>query len=147
MDKIYKLSSMFLTFLIFTIILMCLDEKAPLAYFFILPITFGVITYLISFLTTIISKKIFFIGNKINNAFFKIVYYIGILIVGCLSLSLNHFVFEIILCENDFSVLLFNDVCRLLIDGAILIGIILPYFQTLIVLILKRFINDKFDVS
>jgi len=147
MNKIYKLSRIFLTFLIFTIALMCVDDEAPLAYFLILPIAFGGITYLISFLTSIISKKIFFIGNKINNAFFKIVYYIGILIVGCLSLSLNHFVFEIILCENDFSVLLFNDVCRLLIDGAILIGIILPYFQTLIVLILKRFINDKFDVS
>ena len=42
---------------------------------------------------------------------------------------------------------MFNNICMLLIDGAILIGIILPYFQTLIVLILKRFINDKFDVS
>lgn len=147
MDKIYKLSRMFLTFLIFTIILMCLDEKAPLAYFFILPITFGVITYLISFLTSIISKKIFFIGNEMKNTFFKIVYYIGILIVGCLSLSLNHFVFEIILYENSLSALMSNGICMLLIDSAILIGIILPYFQTLIVLILKRFIKDKFDVS
>ena len=86
MDKIYKLSRIFLTFLIFTIILMCLDEKAPLAYFLILPITFGVITYLISFLTSIISKKIFFIGNEMKNTFFKIIYYIGILIIGCLSL-------------------------------------------------------------
>lgn len=147
MDKIYKLSRIFLTFLIFTIVLMCLDEKAPLAYFLILPITFGVITYLISFITSIISKKIFFIGNEMNNTFFKIVYYIGILIVGCLSLSLNHFVFEIIMYKNDLSALMFNNICMILIDGAILIGIILPYFQTLIVLILKRFMKDKFNLS
>jgi len=147
MDKIYKLSRVFLTFLIFIIVLMCTDEETPLAYFLIVPSTFAVITYLISFLTTIISKKIFFIGNKMKSTFLKIVYYMGILIVGCLSLSLNYFVFEIILYENDFSTLMTNSICMLLIDGVILIGIILPYFQTLIVLILKRFIKDKFDVS
>jgi hypothetical protein len=66
MDKIYKLSRVFLTFLIFIIVLMCTDEETPLAYFLIVPSTFAVITYLISFLTTIISKKIFFIGNKMR---------------------------------------------------------------------------------
>ena len=79
MKKINMISRIILaimTFIIFSIILINEDSSWN-----IIPIIFALIVFGLSFPSTKFAEKIIAIGNRINNKFLKIIYYIVLPIV------------------------------------------------------------------
>jgi len=142
MKKEYKVSRyiiLILTFLIFNIMFINEDKS-----WLILPPIFSLIAFILSFPSSIVSKKFIKIGDNIKNKILKILFYIFLPIVLLLiSVGIGIIVamfFEYILPGiNDLGNALGQALSILFLIFIIIIAVILPYIQTIIVLILKKF--------
>ena len=141
-EKSYKISGIVLaimTIIIFNIMFINEDESWR-----IIPFIFAAIVYGLSYPSSIISKKFIKIGNKIKSNFLRILYYIFILpffsiilfAVLCFFISLYTRTLE---TPNEIGAALGQALMMLFVLVVIFICIILPYIQTLIVLILNFF--------
>ncbi|MGM9877901.1 MAG: hypothetical protein ACI33S_04545 [Bacilli bacterium] len=143
-NKLYNISRIIipiLTFIIFNIMLINEDESWN-----ILPPIFALITFGISFPSSIISKKIISIGDKIKNKIIKVLFYIVVLpivifILFLLIYSFVLFIYYFIPNPSDFASALGQALLALFFVAVGTICIIVPYVQTLIVIILKQFIK------
>ena len=107
---------------------------------------FSLITFIMSFPSSIISKKIINLGNNIKNNMIKILFYIIVLPIIIFILSIliylfNILIFDIFPISNDFATELGQGLLILFLITVEIICIIVPYIQTLIVLILKQMIK------
>ena len=112
----------------------------------ILSTILSLIVYIIGFSGMFISKKIIKIGDNIKNKLLKILYYIFLpivlLLICFIIYNFSFFVLENILRLNDCTLSLGEGL--LVLFGIILICmfILIPYIETIIVLMLKRFIKE-----
>jgi hypothetical protein len=144
MKKLYKISRVILsviTFIIFNI--MFINEDISWK---IIPLILAVIVFLISYPSTKISQFLIKTGDLIENKLLKILYYAIGLPISLLFLCFVIYLFLIIIFEyiptsNEFGVALGQALLCLFFEILGIICIIIPYVQTLIVLILKRFIK------
>ena len=130
-----------ITFVLFSIMIINEDSSWN-----IVPIIFSLIVFGFSFPSTIFAKKIITIGDKIENAFLKIAYYIVLPIILsaiCLALYMGMlYIYDtFITTSNDFGTALGQALLLLFIMTIVVIAIILPYIQAIIVNILKRIIK------
>ena len=146
MKKSYKLSRIILAILAFLIFnIMFINEDISWKF---LSFIFSLITFIMSFPSSIISKKIINLGNNIKNNMIKILFYIIVLPIIIFILSIliylfNILIFDIFPISNDFSTELGQGLLILILITVEIICIIVPYIQTLIVLILKQMIKNK----
>ena len=146
MKKSYKLSRIILAILAFLIFnIMFINEDISWKF---LSFIFSLITFIMSFPSSIISKKIINLGNNIKNNMIKILFYIIVLPIIIFILSIliylfNILIFDIFPISNDFSTELGQGLLILFLITVEIICIIVPYIQTLIVLILKQMIKNK----
>ena len=130
-EKIYRISRIILTimsFIIFNIVLINEDKS-----WLVVPVIFAVITYMLCFLTTKISKKIISISEKISNHLLKLLYYIAlsvIILIICIGLL---WILDYIPANS-----LGQGLISLFIVVILCIGVILPYIQSLVVILLKK---------
>ena len=146
MKKSYKLSRIILAILAFLIFnIMFINEDISWKF---LSFIFSLITFIMSFPSSIISKKIINLGNNIKNNMIKILFYIIVLPIIIFILSIliylfNILIFDIFPISNDFATELGQGLLILFLITVEIICIIVPYIQTLIVLILKQMIKNK----
>lgn len=146
MKKSYKLSHIILAILAFLIFnIMFINEDISWKF---LSFIFSLITFIMSFPSSIISKKIINLGNNIKNNMIKILFYIIVLPIIIFILSIliylfNILIFDIFPISNDFATELGQGLLILFLITVEIICIIVPYIQTLIVLILKQMIKNK----
>lgn len=146
MKKSYKLSHIILAILAFLIFnIMFINEDITWKS---LSFIFSLITFIMSFPSSIISKKIINLGNNIKNNMIKILFYIIVLPIIIFILSIliylfNILIFDIFPISNDFATELGQGLLILFLITVEIICIIVPYIQTLIVLILKQMIKNK----
>lgn len=146
MKKSYKLSHIILAILAFLIFnIMFINEDISWKF---LSFIFSLITFIMSFPSSIISKKIINLGNNIKNNMIKTLFYIIILPIIIFILSIliylfNILIFDIFPTSNDFATELGQGLLILFLITVEIICIIVPYIQTLIVLILKQMIKNK----
>lgn len=144
--KIYMISRVILvviTFIIFKIMFIHEDSSWAIVAFI-----FSLIVFIVSFPSTLISKVFIKIGNRLDKRILKILYYAIILpaltiflFFGCCCIiSLIYDSFSI---PDDFAVALGQALLFLFLVATVAICIIIPYIQTLLVLLLKRFVKDK----
>lgn len=144
MKKSYKLSHIILAILAFLIFnIMFINEDISWKF---LSFIFSLITFIMSFPSSIISKKIINLGNNIKNNMIKILFYIIVLPIIIFILSIliylfNILIFDIFPISNDFATELGQGLLILFLITVEIICIIVPYIQTLIVLILKQMIK------
>lgn len=144
MKKSYKLSRIILAILAFLIFnIMFINEDISWKF---LSFIFSLITFIMSFPSSIISKKIINLGNNIKNNMIKILFYIIVLPIIIFILSIliylfNILIFDIFPISNDFATELGQGLLILFLITVEIICIIVPYIQTLIVLILKQMIK------
>lgn len=144
MKKSYKLSRIILAILAFLIFnIMFINEDISWK---ILSFIFSLITFIMSFPSSIINKKIINLGNNIKNNMIKILFYIIVLPIIIFILSIliylfNILIFDIFPTSNDFATRLGQGLLILFFIIVEIICIIVPYIQTLIVLILKQIIK------
>ncbi len=130
-----------LTFLIFSIMLINEDSS-----FSIVPIIFSIIVFCISFPSTMLSKKMIDIGNKIDNKTLKIMYYVIVLpilifiIFIAIYLIINNII-DTIPNPNEIGASLGQALLTLFVIAVVTTYIVVPYIQTIIVLILANFIK------
>ena len=145
MKKSYRISRIILavvTVIIFNIMFINEDESWR-----IIPFIFAAIVFGLSYPSSVISRKLINIGNKIENKILNILYYvlalplISIFIFGGICLIM-YSINENIPTPNEMGAALGQALMFLFLVTVVFIGIILPYIQTIIVLILNRFIKS-----
>lgn len=146
MKKSYGLSRIILaviTVIIFNIMFINEDESWR-----IIPFIFAVIVLGLSFPSSVISRKLINIGNKIESKLLKILYYvialpIIVFFIFNVILLIWLFIFASVPTQNEMGAALGQGIMFLFLLIVVFIGIILPYVQTIIVLILNRFIKNQ----
>ena len=146
MKKTYMISRIILTvitFVLFSIMVINEDTSAK-----IIPIIFSSIVFGLSFPSTIFAKKIIEKGNKIENTFLKIGYYIILPIILLLICLISYMIityigdnFIITPNENEIGDALGKGLNILFIEAVVVIAIILPYIQSIIINIIKKIIK------
>ena len=102
---------------------------------------FFLITLAASFFTTPISKKVIHIGDSIANTFLRILFYCSIL---PLTLLIAYILYALILCIYDQSSGSINAAAlTIFLYITTTIVVIVPYIQTLTVLILRKMLKDN----
>lgn len=137
--KSYKLSHIILAifaFLIFNI--MFINEDISWKF---LSFIFSLITFIISFPSSIISKKIINIGDKIKSRIMQVLFYIIILPIFLFSLFLLIYLAAMFIFDTIPNPELGQSLLILFIVMIITIIIIIPYIQTIIILILNRLLK------
>lgn len=137
MEKSYKISRVILavmTFIIFNIIIINEDESWSIIPFIFAPIVFG-----LTFPSSVISRKLINIGNKLKSKLIKILYYVIALPIVSFLFFLGIYRFMYFISQpgtlGQALIILFW-----IAVGAICV--VLPYIQTLIVLILNYFLEN-----
>ena len=146
MKKIYMISRVVLaiiTFILFSIMIIHEDSS-----WIFIPIIFSLIVFGFSFPSTIFAKKIITIGEKIENSFLKIAYYVFLLIIlSAISLAFymgTLYIYETSFIKpNEFGDALGQALLVLFIVTVVAIAIILPYIQAIIINILKRIVKQS----
>ena len=147
MEKIYKISRIILaimTFIVFNI--MFINEDVSWK---ILTIVFALIAFGISFPSSIVSKKIMNSGDKIKNKLAKILFYLVALPIIIFGFFLLIYIFVTSIVDaiptttGEFSAELGQGLLALFFVVIGTIGFVVPYIQTLIVLILKQLLENK----
>ena len=139
METEYKISRIILTiivFIIFNVILIIGDSKH-----LIVPLIFALITFGISFLSSKISRKIISIANKLESKLLKILYYMFALPIIIFLFFGLMYIISIIPRDNTLDAALKKGIMVVLLNVFGIFGVVLPYVQTLIVLILNRFVK------
>ncbi len=146
MEKFYNMSRIILT--VITVIvfkIMFINEHES---WNIIPYIFGVIVFGLSFPSSIISKKLIYIANKIENKMLKVLYYIlglplicVIIFAGICFIIIS--VYNNAPTSNEMGAALSQALVFLFFVTVAFVGIILPYVQTVIVLILKCFMKKQ----
>ena len=111
-----------------------------------IPLVIAIITFVASFPSTIVCKKIISTGEKINNKIFRVLYYI-VLLIG--SVLLSYLIVNVLsimverhLHPKNFGDAISQAIIALIVIESLCVAIILPYVQSLIVLVI-RFINNS----
>lgn len=144
--KIYMISRVILvviTFIIFKIMFIHEDSSWVIVAFI-----FSLIVFIVSFPSTLISKVFIKIGNRLDKRILKILYYAIILpaltiflFFGCCCII--SLIYDSSSIPDDFAVALGQALLFLFLVATVAICIIIPYIQTLLVLLLKRLVKDK----
>lgn len=145
MEKLYKISSILLTVVTFIIFnIMFIDEDITWR---IIPFIFAAIVFGLSFPSSVISKKLINIGDNLESKLLRILYYvialpiISFLVFGGICLIM-YFIHENIPTPNEMGAALGQALIFLFLVAVVFICVILPYVQTVIVLILNRFVKN-----
>lgn len=147
MEKIYKISRIILAIIAFIVFnIMFINEDVSWK---ILTIVFALIAFGISFPSSIVSKKIMNSGDKIKNKLAKILFYLVALPIIIFGFFLLIYIFVTSIVDTiptttgEFSAELGQGLLALFFVVIGTIGIVVPYIQTLIILILKQLLGNK----
>ena len=146
MKKSYRISRIILaviTVVIFNIMFINEDESWR-----IIPFIFAAIVFGLSYPSSVISRKLINIGNKIESKLLKILYYVIALPIIAFLIFYGIFIiwlsiFASVPTQNEMGAALGQGLMFLFLLAVVFIGIILPYVQTIIVLILNKFIKNQ----
>lgn len=146
MKKSYKISHIILAVMAFIIFnIMFIYEDISWKF---LALVFTIIAFGASFPSAVISKKLINIGNKIQSKLLKICYYaialpiISLVIFGVVC-GIMYFCYENMSKPDEFGAALGQALTFLFLAISVFICIMLPYMQTVIVLILNHFIKSE----
>ena len=147
MGKIYNISRIILTVLtviIFKIIFINEDESWRIVPYILAAIVFG-----FSFPSSAISKKFIRIENRIESKILKVLYYIlvlpliSIIIFAGICFMLSR-IYDNSPSSSEMGEALSQALLFLFLVTVVFLGTILPYVQTIIVLILKCIMKNSF---
>lgn len=143
MEKSYKISRIILVVMAFIIFnIMFINEDVSWK---ILPPIFAIIVFGVSYPSSVISRLLINIGNKLESKLLKILYYVIALPILVFMLILGIytiFIINTIPTPNEFGAALGQALLGLFCVAVGAIGVIVPYIQTLIVLVLKQFVKE-----
>lgn len=145
MEKSYKISRIILAVMAFIIFnIMFINEDVSWK---ILSPIFAIIVFGVSYPSSVISRLLINIGNKLESKLLKILYYVialpilvFMLILGIYTIFI--FIINTIPTPNEFGAALSQALLGLFCVAVGAIGVIVPYIQTLIVLVLKQFVKE-----
>ena len=146
MENEYKLSRVVVAILTLIISFIILIHEDISVKFFGMSL-FTLAAFFASFPGTKVSKKMIETGDKISRLFLRILYYFAVLIVllvfGCLLVLLFEYITNGISYSNELGIAAGQAMLTVLIGASFLIFLIIPYIQTLIVLVLRKIRKRK----
>ena len=145
MKKIYMISRIILTAI--TFILFSLLIIGGGSSFAVVPITYSIIVFACSFPSTKLAEKIIDKGQMIDNIFVRIGYYIilfiVLLIVCYICIYLINYIYNnCFITPTNLNASIRQDLFLLLIISIVCNLVILPYFQAIIINILKFIMHE-----
>lgn len=139
-DKDYKISRIILTIITFLITIILGINK--LDNVIVVSIIIALFTYSVSYSSTMISKKLVGIGDKLDNNLKRVIYYFVILpIIIAVVYSIIYVINKVFPISNQFETSIAQTILFFISIELLLICIIFPYIQTLIVLVIRKFIK------
>lgn len=146
MEREYKLSRVIIASLVAMISFVALINET-----FIIMIVgcilFSGIAVLMSFLGTSVSKKMIEVGDNISNNILRIMYYLMLfvilLVISILFYSVTAFLSETLFYSDDLAESLGQAILVLAIAFSFFIFVIIPYIQTILVLVLRKFMKSE----
>lgn len=139
-NKCYKISRIILTIITFLITIILGINK--LDNVIVVSIIIALFTYSVSYSSTMISKKLVGIGDKLDNNLKRVIYYFVILpIVIAVVYSIIYVINKVFPISNQFETSIAQTILFFISIELLLICIIVPYIQTLIVLVIRNFIK------
>ena len=140
LDKDYKISRIILTIITFLITIILGINK--LDNVIVVSIIIALFTYSVSYSSTMISKKLVGIGDKIENNLKRVIYYFVILpIIIAIVCGIIYTINKVFPISNQFETSIVQGILFFISIELLLICIIFPYIQTLIVLVIRNFIK------
>lgn len=151
MEKSYKISRItiaVITFILFSSIINGSFTVNPSIFGAIISLIFAAIAFGLSFPSTLISRKLINIGNKLESKILRVLYYVIVLPVIAFFIFYGMYAIVLIISDlipnpNEMGAALGKAIILLFWIAVGTIGIVLPYIQTLIVLILNRYVKDE----
>lgn len=146
MDREYKISRMIIAALTMIVsFIMLINEHYSVKI--VGMSLFTISAFIASFLGTKVSKKMLQKGDTISSVWAKIVYYIvlfaALLAVVFILLFVFEYVTDLIPYSNELGAALGQAMLTVLIGASFLVFLVIPYFQTLIVIALRKILNKK----
>ncbi len=142
LSKEYKISGMFITILVMTATFIIFHNEDISVRLFATAL-FTVVALITSFLGTRVSIRIIKTGDRIKNKLVKVLYYIGLPIA---LICLTGLVWVVMAMVNgklantdDIGTSFGQSYILVIVAIAVCIFVIVPYIQTIIVLVLRKF--------
>ena len=140
LDKDYKISRIILTIITFLITIILGINK--LDNVIVVSIIIALFTYSVSYSSTMISKKLVGIGDKLDNNLKRVIYYFVILpIIIAIVYGIVYTINKVFPISKQFETSIAQTILFFISIELLLICIIVPYIQTLIVLVIRNFIK------
>ena len=140
LDKDYKISRIILTIITFLITIILGINK--LDNVIVVSIIIALFTYCVSYSSTMISKKFVVIGDKLDNNLKRVIYYFVILpIIIAIVYGIVYTINKVFPISKQFETSIAQTILFFISIELLLICIIVPYIQTLIVLVIRNFIK------
>ncbi len=131
-NKTFKISRIVITILTFIIfnIMIIINQRD---FFNIIPFIFAALTFAFSFPSSVISRKLISVGNSLKSKLLRILYYL--LILPIISIVLAYIILFILVTNSNNLFIIFWIAIGV-------IGVVLPYIQTIIVLVINFFLKN-----
>ena len=140
LDKDYKISRIILTIITFLITIILGINK--LDNVIVVSIIIALFTYSVSYSSTMISKKLVGVGDKLDNNLKRVIYYFVILpIIIAVVYGIVYTINKVFPISNQFETSIAQTILFFISIELLLICIIVPYIQILIVLVIRKFIK------
>ncbi len=145
-NRLYRISQLIITGLTFIILMAAFIHENESDFH--IPIFMTFVVFLISFPSTILSKKLIKYGNTIKNEFARIGYYLFALPIICLTIVLMisavlNGIFSNIPTPTELGPALGQGLLELFIVLLFALVVFIPYVQTIIVIILSALTKRK----
>lgn len=149
LKKSYRISRIIIP--VITFIIFCVMFRREDSSWRILPFIFALIAFVVSFPSSIISKHLINFGDKSGNIIIKILYYAFVLPVLILFLIIGIYGIISLIAfstptSSELSEALGQVLTGLFFAAIADICLIVPYIQTLIVLILRKNIKESKEI-
>ena len=146
MEREYRLSRIIIAIIVMIVsFIMLINEDISVKIFGMS--LFTSVALLASFLGTRVSRKMIQVGDKIPYLLLQILYYIALLsallAAAYILLLIFNSITDVIPYSNELGIAAGQAMLTVLISSSFLVFAIIPYFQTLIVLCLRKIASGK----
>ena len=145
-EREYKISRIIITLMTFIISIIVFHNE-DISFLTVGVALFTAVAFCVSFLGTFVSRKMVATGDRIKNVFLKILYYISllfaILLIAYLFLMILYFINDARPSSNEWSDALSRAIILVLTAASFFVMVVVPYIQSLIVLILRRILKKN----
>lgn len=144
MKKAYKISRVIMVSIVFIGLSVWLIYEND--FQLVVPSALAAITLGVSYPGSLVSRKMINFGDKLEHKIVKFIYYLVVWPVFLFMLfcvvGLMYYIYDMLPEQNDLASHLNSAFTFLILVAIVVLGMVVPYFQSLIVLLIRNFMKN-----